>query len=75
MQYLAYLLHILLLRDCVLTLPKGTYYHPHNTRHSNRPRSAGPGKEWARHPISSLDIEITKEIGYSVSQRKSEVVE
>ena len=57
----------------MLILPKSTYYHPHNTRHSNRPRSAGPRIVLARHRISSLDIEIAKEIGYILPQTKTEV--
>ena len=59
----------------MLILPNCTYYHPHNTRHSNRPRSVGLRIVLARDPISSLDIEIAKEIGYCIPQRRSEVVE
>ena len=75
MHCLAYLLHILLLRDCVLTLPKCTYYHPHKSYYSDNIRSARRHIKQQHPLISSRDIRKAKEIGYYIPQRRSEVME
>ena len=79
MQYICNISHIYcIFYYCAFwayTPHKCTYYHPHKSYYSDNIRSARRHIKQQHPLISSRDIRKAKEIGYSIPQRRSEVME